>query len=184
VEVAALLKLLISGLHETLPSLSKLPTLCPPRNMIQVGNTNSMSVDASDGRATISKSVIAYSDLRQSKERLNTTPTLNVPQQDESGDAAFDSRTLLHQHDERESKLMASDIRLRDNEKEKNGQCLWLVPHTAECQKRIWHSSSLGIGTKHVVDVWGFSSASVSRSHSPNNASEPHNAENVIGARK
>jgi|TARA_R110002003_G_scaffold117_12_gene10399 hypothetical protein len=36
-----------------------------------------------------------------------------------------------------------------------------------EDQKRAWHYSSLGMGIKHVPDEWGFSSAAVSRSHSP-----------------
>lgn len=47
----------------------------------------------------------------------------------------------------------------------------WLDPHAMEYQKRAWHYSSLGMGTKHVQDEWGFSSTSVSRvvsrSHSP-----------------
>jgi len=44
---------------------------------------------------------------------------------------------------------------------------LWLSPHVMEHQKRIWYYSSLGMGEKHVQDEWGFSSANVSRSHSP-----------------
>ena len=43
----------------------------------------------------------------------------------------------------------------------------WLVPHVTEHQKHTWHYSSLEMGAKHVQDDWGFSSASVSRSHSP-----------------
>jgi hypothetical protein len=43
----------------------------------------------------------------------------------------------------------------------------WLSPHVMEHQKRDWYNTSLGMGEKHVQDAWGFSSASVSRSHSP-----------------
>lgn len=51
-------------------------------------------------------------------------------------------------------------------------QVSWQAPHTVEQQKRMWYYSSLDMGAKHVVDEWGFSSASVSRSHSPNNAAK------------
>jgi hypothetical protein len=44
----------------------------------------------------------------------------------------------------------------------------WLVPHDAEDQKHAWHDSSLGMGSKVVMDEWGFHSTSVSRSPSPN----------------
>jgi hypothetical protein len=44
----------------------------------------------------------------------------------------------------------------------------WLVSHNAEDQKHAWHDSSLGMGSKVVMDEWGFHSTSVSRSHSPN----------------
>jgi hypothetical protein len=43
----------------------------------------------------------------------------------------------------------------------------WLTPHVNEHQKHNWHYKSLGMGEKHVHDEWGFSSANVSRSHSP-----------------
>lgn len=43
----------------------------------------------------------------------------------------------------------------------------WLTPHLNEHQKHNWHYKSLGMGDKHVHDEWGFSSANVSRSHSP-----------------
>jgi hypothetical protein len=43
----------------------------------------------------------------------------------------------------------------------------WLVPHGYEHQKHDWYYVSLGMGTKYVHDEWGFSSANVSRSHSP-----------------
>jgi hypothetical protein len=43
----------------------------------------------------------------------------------------------------------------------------WLMPHAVEYQKHAWYSSQLGMGDKKVKDEWGFSSASVSRSHTP-----------------
>ena len=43
----------------------------------------------------------------------------------------------------------------------------WSVPHAPENQKHAWYSSMLGIEAK-VKDEWGFSSASASRSHTPN----------------
>ncbi|KAF1839285.1 hypothetical protein BDW02DRAFT_234097 [Decorospora gaudefroyi] len=45
----------------------------------------------------------------------------------------------------------------------------WSVPHAVEYQKHAWYGALLGMGSKKVKDDWGFSSASVSRSHSPNN---------------
>ncbi|EMD90723.1 hypothetical protein COCC4DRAFT_30002 [Bipolaris maydis ATCC 48331] len=42
----------------------------------------------------------------------------------------------------------------------------WSLPHAREYQKHAWHSSVLGMEAK-VKDEWGFSSASVSRSHTP-----------------
>lgn len=52
---------------------------------------------------------------------------------------------------------------------QKTADTPWLVPHAEEHQKHVWYSSQLGIGNKEVKDEWGFSSASVSRSHSPYN---------------
>jgi hypothetical protein len=43
----------------------------------------------------------------------------------------------------------------------------WLMPHAVEYQKHAWYSSQLGMSDKKVKDEWGFSSASVSRSHTP-----------------
>ncbi|EMD59012.1 hypothetical protein GGP41_000494 [Bipolaris sorokiniana] len=43
----------------------------------------------------------------------------------------------------------------------------WPIPHAREYQKHAWHSSVLGMEAK-VKDEWGFSSANVSRSHTPN----------------
>jgi hypothetical protein len=124
VKVAIALQLLdITSLQITLFLLPKSPPLYPPA-MIPVGYANSKSVDASNGRVAISKSAIAYSDLRRPEERLSTVPTLSMYQQDESGDAAFGPHTPLHQYDEKESKLVASDTCPCDIKKKKKEQCL------------------------------------------------------------
>jgi hypothetical protein len=43
----------------------------------------------------------------------------------------------------------------------------WPVPHAVEHQKHSWYGSMLGMGAIKVKDEWGFSSTSVSRSHTP-----------------
>jgi hypothetical protein len=138
------------------------------------------SVDAINGRASISESTIACSECRRHKEGLDTVHTLNFAQHTESGDRAFGPATSLHQHDEKDSKPTSSKPYPCNAEKKSIRQGPWLIPHTAECQKRMWYGSSLGIGTKHVVDVWGFSSTSVSRSQSPDNVTERQDTGNVI----
>jgi len=145
-------------------------------------HAGSTSVDATNGRSFVSESSIAYSEFHRHENGLDDVPTLKISRQDESGDAACSPNTPHHQHDERESKLIASEIFRRDTEREKIGQDSWLVPHTAELQKRMWYRSSLGMETKHVVDAWGFSSTSGSRSQSPANATQ--DAENATDAKK
>ena len=49
---------------------------------------------------------------------------------------------------------------------EKSASRAWPVSPAVEYQKHAWYASMIGIGGE-VKDEWGFSSASVSRSHSP-----------------
>jgi hypothetical protein len=49
---------------------------------------------------------------------------------------------------------------------EKSESRAWPVPHAVEYQKHAWYASMISIGGE-VKDEWGFSSAGVSRSHSP-----------------
>jgi hypothetical protein len=43
----------------------------------------------------------------------------------------------------------------------------WSVPHVLEHQKHTWYGSMLGMDVRKVKDEWGFSSATVSRAHTP-----------------
>ncbi|KAG9190071.1 hypothetical protein G6011_08159 [Alternaria panax] len=43
----------------------------------------------------------------------------------------------------------------------------WPVPHAVEHQKHALYGSMLGMGAAKVSDKWGFSSATVSRAHTP-----------------
>jgi hypothetical protein len=148
-----------------------------------MARARSKSVDATNRLTPVSESVIAYSEFRR-HEGLDAVPTLNISEQYESEDVAFCRDTPPYQHDERESKLIASKVCPPDTERENTGRGPWLVPHTAEFQKRLWYRSSLGMGTKHVVDEWGFSSTSVSRTQSPDAAIEPQDAGNVTDPKK
>ncbi|EUC51072.1 hypothetical protein COCMIDRAFT_293 [Bipolaris oryzae ATCC 44560] len=82
---------------------------------------------------------------------------------------SFKANMLFSQSSERSTSDITeektSGITPEVNELLKTGS--WSIPHAHEYQKHAWHSSVLGMEAK-VKDEWGFSSASVSRSHTPN----------------
>lgn len=78
----------------------------------------------------------------------------------------------LPPHDDdnqRPTTIAGQDVHAGEN-KQESGKLTanpWLLPHAIEHQKHVWYGSMLGMGTSKVQDKWGFSSASVSRSHTP-----------------
>jgi hypothetical protein len=71
--------------------------------------------------------------------------------------------------DQRPITTAGQDVHAGENkqESEKLTAHPWPVPHAVEHQKHVWYGSMLGMGTSKVQDKWGFSSASVSRSQTP-----------------
>ena len=153
--------------------------------MTQVLREGSKVTDAKhpEGLSTVSKSASPYSEARRNEEALGPVPTLEIFSHDEPSNTSFARHTLLQLDNQKETKPTTSELYPDIRGGEKVRQVPWRVPHTAECQKRIWYHLSLGMGTEH-VDGWGFSSTSVSRSQSPNNAAEPQDAENARGAKE
>ncbi|RYN19428.1 hypothetical protein AA0115_g10773 [Alternaria tenuissima] len=76
--------------------------------------------------------------------------------------------------DQRPITTAGQDVHAGENkqESEKLTANPWPVPHAVEHQKHVWYGSMLGMGTSKVQDKWGFSSASVSRSHTPDASSK------------
>ena len=74
-----------------------------------------------------------------------------------------------HDVDQRPTTTAGQDIHADENkqESEKLTAHPWPVPHAVEHQKHVWYGSMLDMGASKVRDKWGFSSASVSRAHTP-----------------
>jgi hypothetical protein len=79
-----------------------------------------------------------------------------------------------HDVDQRPITIAEQDVHAGENKQgsEKLTAHPWPVPHAVEHQKHVWYGSMLGMGTSKVQDKWGFSSASVSRSHTPDASSK------------
>ena len=75
-----------------------------------------------------------------------------------------------HNVDQRLITIAGQDVHAGENkqESEKLTANPWPVPHAVEHQKHVWYGSMLDMGASKVKDKWGFSSASVSRAHTPN----------------
>lgn len=79
-----------------------------------------------------------------------------------------------HNVDQRPITIAEQDVHAGENKQgsEKLTAHLWPVPHAVEHQKHVWYGSMLDMGASKVKDKWGFSSASVSRSHTPDATSK------------
>ena len=79
-----------------------------------------------------------------------------------------------HNVDQRPITIAGQDVHAGENKQgnEKLTAHPWPVPHAVEHQKHVWYGSMLDMGASKVKDKWGFSSASVSRSHTPDASSK------------
>jgi hypothetical protein len=138
-----------------------------------VGSLKSTDAGFSDNLTLKSKGAVPCFGGVRNGAALFPVPTVDITSKDVASDTATSKDIQWHQEDRRHASVTTSGFLSCNRGRNAVGRAPWLMPHTAEEQKYIWYHTSLGMGEKQVADEWGFKSTCVSRSQSPQNATEP-----------
>jgi hypothetical protein len=142
----------------------------------RASNLKSTDVGLSDNLTLNSKGAFPYLSDPRDGAALFPIPTSDITSKDKASDTATLKDIPRHQEDGRNASFTTSSFPSCNRGGNGVNKAPWLVPHTAEEQKYMWHHASLGMGEKQVADEWGFKSTAVSRSQSPHDAAEPRSA--------
>ena len=126
---------------------------------------------------TTDKSSTSY-EPPQSREGYKPRPVPELRVYDTHNNVASSGHYQYPPNDRNETATTGPNLDSATESLEEFSKHPWLVPHDAEYQKRAWHHSSFGMGSR-VQDEWGFSSTGGSRSHSPNRESKVMASERV-----